>query len=804
MLETFACIHCGTPTTISAPGGLCAECRRRQNDSASSQADPTVSSGSQPAVVTRATGRLPEQFGRYRILKQLGEGGMGSVYLAHDEQLDRPVALKIPNFSFEDGPVGRERFLREARAAAGLLHPNICPVYDAGEINGVCYLTMGYIEGRSLASVLESGKALTQRQAAQATRKIALALAEAHRHGIIHRDLKPANIMVNRRGEPVVMDFGLARRSTSEDARLTRTGIALGTPAYMAPEQAQGDLTAMGPGCDIYSLGVVLYEMLTGQLPFTGSPLSVMAQLVSDAPPRPSTKRPGLDPRLETICLRAMARQISDRYTSMDDFASALGEYSRNQSSPAEPLLVESSPVAGDLRVSDLGGLRSAALLGLQLDDRAEAAPPRPPRRKRHRRRGTPWLWVGAAALASLTGALTWLWTRPSTPAVASLSSADASPVQRNTPESAAPVPSVAKVEPRDVPKTTPDVKTAPPKRKEVIPTPLEPSLRGRARGRGRGAFPVQLGAVRVFKGHMFQVSGLALTPDGSRVLTSSRDMTLRLWRVSNGQEMKLFEGHSGAVFCVAISPDGHQALSGGLDQQLRLWNLATGECVRVFDGHMAAVLSVAFSPNGRQAASGGGLADPTLRFWNVATGQPIGRPIVHPERVTSLAFAANGRQILTGCWDGLIRIWDVAGGRELKHFKGHTGPVLCMALSPDGHQLLSGGLDHTLRLWDVNTGRDLQRFLPLPTGVLSVAFSPDGKWALSGGGVVPRQGNAKQYRPANKDFMVRLWEVGTGKEIMAFGGHELPVTAVAFTPDGRQALSSSGDRTARLWALPN
>ena len=215
-----------------------------------------------------AAAELPETFGRYRILRKLGQGGMGSVYLAHDSQLDRPVALKVPHFSAADGPDALERFYREARAAATIVHANICPVYDVNEHAGVPYVTMAYIEGRPLAELIRAGKPLPQRPVAAAARKLALALHEAHRRGVVHRDLKPSNVMINSRREPVVMDFGLAWRLDREDARLTKSGSILGTPAYMSPEQVRGDVSALGPGCDIYSLGVLLYEMLTGRPPY--------------------------------------------------------------------------------------------------------------------------------------------------------------------------------------------------------------------------------------------------------------------------------------------------------------------------------------------------------------------------------------------------------------------------------------------------------------------------------------------------------------------------------------------------------
>jgi hypothetical protein len=261
---------------------------------------------------------------------------MGAVYLAHDTQLDRPVALKTPQFAAEEGAQVLERFRREARAAAGLAHPHLCPVYDAGEIDGTPYLTMAYIEGTPLAESARQGSGWPPGEAAALVRQIALALEEAHTHGVIHRDLKPSNIMINRRGEAVVMDFGLARRAGAADVRLTRTGAVMGTPAYMAPEQVEGDVDRVGPGSDVYALGVILYELLTGRLPFQGNLGRVMSQILTEEPVPPSQLRPGLDPRLEAVCRKAMAKRVEDRYASMAALAEALDGYLRAAPPPAD------------------------------------------------------------------------------------------------------------------------------------------------------------------------------------------------------------------------------------------------------------------------------------------------------------------------------------------------------------------------------------------------------------------------------------------------------------------------------------
>ena len=259
-----------------------------------------------------------ETFGRYRLIKLLGEGAMGAVYLAEDTMLRRQVALKIPKFSVDTDPVLLERFYREARAAAALRHTNICPVFDVGEIDGRHYIAMAYIEGRPLSDFVEPDNPAPPEQAAALVCRLADALATAHAQGVIHRDLNPANIIVDEMREPIVMDFGIARQMQSDDIRLTSAGAILGSPAYMSPEQAEGQQERMGPTSDIYSLGVILYELLTGRIPFRGSLVSVLSKILSaEEPRRPAELREGLDPRLESICLRMMAKQIEDRYQSM-------------------------------------------------------------------------------------------------------------------------------------------------------------------------------------------------------------------------------------------------------------------------------------------------------------------------------------------------------------------------------------------------------------------------------------------------------------------------------------------------------
>jgi hypothetical protein len=375
---------------------------------------------------------LPAPFGRYQLLRLLGQGGMGAVYLAHDNQLDRSVALKVPKLEAGDPSQVLARFYREAQAAAALRHPNICAVYDVGESDGIPYLTMAYIEGKPLSQAVPDGRSLSPRQAALLARKLALALQEAHRQGVIHRDLKPANVMIDRRGEPIVMDFGLARRARADAVRLTQSGTALGTPAYMPPEQVQGKLEEIGPGSDIYSLGVILYELLTGRLPFLASDaLAMLSQVLLDEAPPPSRFRPDLDQELDAICLKAMAKKVEDRFSSMAELAAALQDFLRGSTQSAAlqesvqtarlvPAACRSQPAG--IQASQMGGLGSVAQLHAEVPVRTtHNGQPRASRRRKPRSRRLPWwAWLagggGLAGLLLVVGVLSSIAFRPAVP----------------------------------------------------------------------------------------------------------------------------------------------------------------------------------------------------------------------------------------------------------------------------------------------------------------------------------------------------------------------------------------------------
>lgn len=286
---------------------------------------------------------FPRQFGRYHLLERLGKGGMGRVYLAHDSVLNRRLAIKIPSCRDPDDMAAvLHRFNTEARTAASLHHPNICPIYDISEVDGVPFIAMAYIDGESLESLLKRIGQLPENQAADIVRKVALAVDEAHKVGVIHRDLKPSNIAINRRGEPIVLDFGLARDTAQQDMRMTPDGMMIGTPAYMPPEQADGRTESMGPPCDVYALGMILYELLTARLPFTGSIGTILHQIATTPPIAPARYRPSISLDLSAIAMKALQKRPEDRFASAAEFAAALEPFAHG----AAPIDVKPSVVS--------------------------------------------------------------------------------------------------------------------------------------------------------------------------------------------------------------------------------------------------------------------------------------------------------------------------------------------------------------------------------------------------------------------------------------------------------------------------
>ncbi|HEY3789806.1 MAG TPA: bifunctional serine/threonine-protein kinase/formylglycine-generating enzyme family protein, partial [Urbifossiella sp.] len=332
---------------------------------------------------------IPEKIGRFAIRGILGAGSYGIVYRGFDAELGRDVAVKVPRIA-EMSDADIERFLRDARAAAVIHHQNICPVYDVGKEGRQPFIVLHLVAGDTLAKIIEQRQFLPPRAAAAILRKLAQGVAKAHTHGVVHRDLKPANVLFDRTGNDVLItDFGLA--VFAEETLATADGRR-GTPAYMAPEQARGAVDEIDPKTDIYALGVILYHLMTGTTPFRGSIESVMYQVVHEQPRAPSGVRPGIDPEIEAICLKAMAKKPEDRFASAKDLSNVLGDYLRKLETPA---MADTSEADADATAS---GQEFLAPL-LQFDDAACRTESKrdEPRRKRGR---SPNFIIGGSVLA--------------------------------------------------------------------------------------------------------------------------------------------------------------------------------------------------------------------------------------------------------------------------------------------------------------------------------------------------------------------------------------------------------------------
>jgi eukaryotic-like serine/threonine-protein kinase len=320
--------------------------------------------------------------GRYRVLKRLGTGGMADVWLADDAHLQRRVALKVLHSRFAQDREFVERFRREAEAAAGLQHPNVVAVFDRGAIDGTYYIAMQYIEGHSLKELIDAG--LSIEQAARLVRQVLEAARFAHRHGIVHRDLKPQNVIVDSEGKAVVTDFGIARAGVSE---ITQAGSVMGTPHYLSPEQAQGaDVT---PVSDLYSIGVILYEAVTGRVPFEAdSAVAIAMKQVSQTPQRPSSINPKVSPALDAVVMRALEKDPAQRFQGADAFIAALDAAIKEPGAPA-------------------GGTAAFAPLPpvIASSDEAKAEEPDPEEEKRRKRRRR-WILAGVAVLIGILAGL--------------------------------------------------------------------------------------------------------------------------------------------------------------------------------------------------------------------------------------------------------------------------------------------------------------------------------------------------------------------------------------------------------------
>jgi eukaryotic-like serine/threonine-protein kinase len=772
----------------------------------------------------------------YEVLEPLGRGGMGVVYKARDVRLKRLVALKMMREGAEATPDQRARFRTEAEAVARLQHPHIVQIYEVGETDGRLFLALEFVEGGSLAERL-TGQPLPVRLAAQLMATVARAIHAAHQVGIVHRDLKPGNILLVSVGvvsgewsantthhspltthQPKITDFGLAKHLHGEplpSSSLTQTGEILGTPSYMAPEQARGRGAPIGRATDVYALGAILYELLTGRPPFVGvSAVETLLLVRQEEPLPPRRLQPAVPRDLETICLECLHKEPGRRYESALELAEDLERFLQGEAIRARPTSgweraakwARRRPAVAALSV--LSVLLTLVGFGLVL-----------------------WQWREAEAARRVALAKTVAETAAKEDALAAKASEE---TQRQRAEAA--LVQVNKslyvhlLAAADREWLTGDA----PRALQLL-SECPPELRRWEWHYLRRNFE---GSLFTLKGHQGGVNGVAWSPDGTRLASAGGGGTIRVWDTNpealrQGKELLVLRGHKGNVVGVAFSPDGARLASAGVDGTVRVWNVASGQELSSFSDPVRGFTAVVFSPDGsRLAAATRHPADDKVpcpvRVWDTTNGQEMLTLDGHPAGILGVAFSPDGRLLASGGIDRTVRVWDAAGGRQRLVFGGHRDIVGGVVFSPDGSRIASCGFDKRIKVWDPATGKEFFTCTGHTESVLGVAFSPDGQrlasaawdrmvrvWdAANGQPLFTLQGHlgwavcvafspdGSRLVSGAQDHRVKIWDATAGQQPLTLTGHKDWVPGLAFSPDGSRLATASGDQTVRLWDL--